>query len=409
MESIKKESTYDICVVGGGGHIGLPLGVALANTGLNVVLLDINKKVLEQIMSGKFPFAEEQGDEKLKEALDKGLLATSSDASVIANSDTIITVIGTPIDEYLNPNFLGIIRTVNDYIDYFKDGQTFILRSTVYPGTSERIQKFFKEKNKDVNVAFCPERIVEGKAFSELATLPQIVSAFDDGALKKVSELFERLTDKSIVPVKPIEAELSKLYCNAWRYISFAVANQFFMMAAEYKLDYSNIYNAMTQDYPRTQDLPKPGFAAGPCLLKDTMQLNAFNSSNFFLGHSAMLVNEGLPAFVMKRVGVEVPSIDEKTVGILGMAFKAESDDQRDSLSFKMRKVASNHAKEVLCHDPYIKSDEFFKLHDVLSRSDVIILATPHKEYVDINLDEYKGTFFVDVWNKWGKGFIFQA
>lgn len=399
----------DICIIGGGGHIGLPLGVAFANTGLKVILLDLNEAILKKINSGIFPFKENNGEENLKKALARGTLKTSSDPSVISDCKTIITVIGTPIDEYLNPNFSGIEKTVNDYIHYFCDDQIFILRSTVYPGTSERIQKYFKEQNKDIGVAFCPERIVEGKAFEELVNLPQIISAFDEFTLEQIRLLFSRLTKEPMVAAKPIEAELSKLFCNAWRYITFAVANQFFMIASEYNLDYHGIYRAMTENYERGKDLPKPGFAAGPCLLKDTMQLAAFSNNNFFLGHSAMLVNEGLPSFIMKKIIERCSDIVNKKIGILGMAFKSESDDQRDSLSFKMRKVAASKAKEVLCHDPYIKSDEFFTLEEVLEKSDIIILATPHKMYTEINLGKYKGKIFVDIWNKWGRGFIFEA
>ncbi|MDP2684183.1 MAG: nucleotide sugar dehydrogenase [bacterium] len=399
----------DICIIGGGGHIGLPLGVAFANAGLRVILLDINKEVLDKINLGVFPFKEENGDENLQKALQSGNLKTSFDPSVIADCETVITVIGTPIDEYLNPNFLGIEKTVNNYIEHFRDGQTFILRSTVYPGTSERIQKYFNEQKKDIGVAFCPERIVEGKAFEEFKNLPQICSAFDDFILEKVKALFGKLTKKKVVIVKPIEAELAKLFSNTWRYITFAVANQFFMIASDYNLDYSNIYRAMTEDYERMSDLPRPGFAAGPCLLKDTMQLSAFSHNNFFLGHSAMLVNEGLPAFIMKKIVERYPDIQQKTIGILGMAFKAENDDQRDSLSFKMRKTAKTMAKDVLCNDHYMDSDEFFELDHVLENSDIIILSTPHKLYDDIDHAKYTGKVFVDVWNKWGRGFIFEA
>ena len=400
---------YDICIIGGGGHIGLPLGVAFANTGLSTVLLDINEEILNKINSGIFPFKEDNGNENLNRALQRGTLSTTVNPAVISESAIIITVIGTPVDEYLNPNFHGILKTMNDYRMHFRDGQVFILRSTVYPGTSERIQKYFKEQGKDIGVAFCPERIVEGKAFEELKNLPQIVSAFDNVTLEKVSQLFRRFTEKPVIVAKPIEAELSKLFCNTWRYISFAVANQFFMIASEHNLDYSNIYRAMTENYERMEDLPKPGFAAGPCLLKDTMQLSAFSNNNFFLGHSAMLVNEGLPNFIMKKIIERHSDISEKRVGILGMAFKPENDDQRDSLSFKMRKVAKTRAKEVYCHDHFMESDEFFELEEVLANSDIIILSTPHKLYDDINHEDYKGKVFVDVWNKWGRGFIFEV
>jgi UDP-N-acetyl-D-mannosaminuronic acid dehydrogenase len=402
--STESTSQFDICIIGGAGHIGLPLGIAFANTGLKVALLDINKETLEKIDSGVVPFKEDDGDNQLNKALQSGNLKTSANPKTIQDSKIVIMVIGTPIDEYLNPNFHDVMRTVDSYFDYFQDGQILILRSTVYPGTSERIQNYFKEKNKVVHVAFCPERIVEGKAFEEFKNLPQIVSAFDSQALARVTKLFGRLTKKVIIPVEPIEAELSKLFCNTWRYLQFAISNQFFMIAEKYNLDYRKIYEAMTKDYERLEDLATPGFSAGPCLLKDTMQLSAFNNSEFMLGQAAMNINEGLPKFVIEQLKQKHgENLKNKKIGILGMTFKSESDDIRDSLSFKLRKVGAMECRDVFCHDFYHESDKFFDLDYVLQNSDIVILATPHKGYKDIDIHKYEDKEFVDIWHFWQK------
>lgn len=419
---------YDLCIIGGAGHVGLPLGVSFARKRVKTVLLDINAEWLKKIESGVFPFKEKDGEKELKKALKLGTISTSSRPDVISQSDFILLVIGTPVDEYLNPDFNGLVRTIDRYFSYFKNGQTLILRSTVYPGTSERIQSYFSERGKKVNVAFCPERIVQGKSLEELKKLPQIISSFDLKTIERVKGLFKKITPKSIIETRPIEAELAKLFSNSWRYIKFAVANQFFMIASDHNLDYHKIYEAMVKDYARNKDLPAPGFAAGPCLLKDTMQLAAFNNNNFFLGHSAMLVNEGLPNYliqslkrtkshpdypkprtsvladaknfdhILKRIS-SFRDLKSKTVGILGMAFKANSDDQRDSLSYKLRKIAQTEAKKVLCHDIHIKDNSFSDLNTVLQESDIVILAAPHKEYKKIDPQKYPGKEFVDIWN----------
>jgi UDP-N-acetyl-D-mannosaminuronic acid dehydrogenase len=394
---------YDVCIVGGAGHVGLPLGVAFACEGKKTTLFDINEASVATIMKGKFPFKEENGDQELKKALKKGTLtATTGPASVIAESKIVLMIIGTPVDEYLNPQFGSLEQTIDRYLPHFRDGQTFVLRSTVFPGTTERIQAYFKKKKLDIGVAFCPERIVEGKAFSELRTMPQIISAFDAKTLKVVRDLFNSITSAGVVEVAPVEAELAKLYSNAWRYITFAIANQFYMMAADIGVDYSRIHHAMTENYARNKNLPTPGFSAGPCLFKDTMQLAAFNQNRFFLGHSAMLINEGLPQYLIKHIKENLCDEDmhTKTVGILGMTFKADSDDTRDSLSFKLRKLATLEAKEVLCHDYYLTRDDFSPLDQVIAKSDVIILATPHKRYASIPASKLKGKIVVDVWNR---------
>ncbi|MEK7566759.1 MAG: nucleotide sugar dehydrogenase [Patescibacteria group bacterium] len=396
-----KPPVYESCIIGGAGHVGLPLGVVLALKGVKTVLFDINRESLKKIESGAFPFKEKDGAKNLKQALNKKMLFVSPTPKVITQSRFIFLVVGTPIDEYLNPHINGIFKVLDDYFDYFRDGQVVILRSTVYPNTSERIQRYFEERKKKIRVAFCPERIVEGNALHELQNLPQIVSAFDSETLDAVKNLFEKITKRKIIPVKPIEAELAKLFCNAWRYIHFSIANQFFMMASDHGLDYSRIHNAMVEDYERNKDMPRPGFAAGPCLLKDTMQLAAFSNNNFFLGHTAMLVNEGLPNHIMHKLSQEFPDIKTKTIGILGMAFKADSDDHRDSLSFKLKKIAETKCKRVLCHDFHIKNPSFHSLPKLLKQSDIIVLAAPHKQYKNINVNKYKDKKIVDIWNFW--------
>ena len=400
-----KGMKYDVCIIGGAGHVGLPVGVAFANGGAKTTLFDIHKEALEKIEKGVFPFKERGGEEALKSALESGNLHTTDSPETISESEFVLIVLGTPIDEHLSPQFDGILRAIDSYIDYFRDGQVVILRSTVYPGTTEKIQNYFQKKGKDIQVAFCPERITQGYAIEEIKVLPQIVSAFDNKALKKVTNLFRKITPAKIISVKPIEAELAKLFTNAWRYIRFAVANQFFMIAGEHGLNYKNIERAMKEDYKRNQDMPSPGFAAGPCLLKDTMQLAAFTNNTFLLGHAAMLVNQGFVNDIIRVLRREYgKALKEKTLGILGMAFKADSDDHRDSLSYKMRKIAHVECKEVLCTDPYIYEEEFVTHKEMLERADIIILAAPHAEYKDIDPKEHTNIRFVDVWNFWGKG-----
>ncbi len=397
------ETKYDLCIIGGAGHVGLPLGVVFANAGVRTVLLDINKDALQKIQSGKFPFTERGGDEALRSALDKKALFTTSSPEVISDSKYIVVVVGTPIDEYLNPYFGSITKLLDDHVNYFRDGQVLILRSTVYPGTTEKIQNYFIEKGKQVRLAFCPERITQSYAIEELKVLPQIVSAFDKKTLEDVTTLFGRITKTKTVSVKPIEAELAKLFTNSWRYIRFAVANQFFMIAQDHGLNYHDIESAMKKDYARNSDLPSPGFAAGPCLFKDTMQLAAFTNNNFWLGHSAMLVNEGLVNHVIRSLKRENgDSLKKKTLGILGMAFKPEVDDPRDSLSYKLRKVAQLECKKVLCTDVHIKDPSFVSVDNLLRDSDIVVLATAHNDYKNIDPKKYPGKKFIDIRNFWG-------
>lgn len=396
------KSKFGLCIIGGAGHVGLPLGTAFANSGVSTVLLDINEAWLDKIASGKFPFMEKGGETELRRALKKGTLSTSSDPGVISKAKVVLLVIGTPVDEHLNPDWSTLERLILGHLPYFRNGQILILRSTVYPGTSERLQRLFKHHGKRVAVAFCPERIAQGASIKELRELPQIISAFDKKTLATVRALFKKIAPSVVDAGSPVEAELSKLFSNAWRYIKFAVANQFYIIADRHGLPYHRIYETMVKDYPRNRDLPRPGFAAGPCLFKDTMQLAAFDQNNFFLGHAAMLINEGMPSYVLQKLQRLAQDKPLRRIGILGMAFKAGSDDHRSSLSYKLRKIAATAAQEVVCHDVHIKDDSFIKdARELVNRCDAVILATPHEEYRAIKPERYPKTLFIDIWNFW--------
>jgi UDP-N-acetyl-D-mannosaminuronic acid dehydrogenase len=170
-------------------------------------------------------------------------------------------------------------------------------------------------------------------------------------------------------------------------------------MATDFGLDYERIRRAVTLDYQRAADLPSAGFAAGPCLLKDTMQLAAFNNNNFVLGHAAMMVNEGLPLYLVSRLEKTYP-LANMTVGILGMAFKEDSDDVRSSLSYKLKRILRYKARRVLCHDPFVTSDrDLNTLSEVLEQSDILLLATPHKEYDSLTTD----LPVIDIWGRRGR------
>lgn len=392
--------TYDICVIGGCGHVGLPLSIALADRGKKVIIYDINTESVNTIRQGSMPFHEEGADEVLQKVLADGTLKLSDSPNVISDSKIIIMIIGTPVDEHLNPKFQVMIDSVNQCISYFRNGQTLILRSTVYPGISERVNDWLREAGLTMNVCFCPERILEGKAMTELYSLPQIISSFTPEGLQECQALFGLLTDE-IVEVQPTEAELAKLFANVWRYIKFAVANQFYMIANDYNLDFYNVHHAVTHQYDRAKDLPKAGFAAGPCLFKDAMQLGAFNNGNFYLGHSAMLVNEGLPNYVVQKLKTKY-LLKTMTVGILGMAFKGNSDDIRESLSYKLHKILQVHAGKVLSADPYVTDDSLLPQEEVIARGDILIIATPHRQYKELNVPGNK--IIVDIWNVLGRG-----
>jgi len=383
-----------ITVIGGCGHVGLPLGIALADAGATVQAYDTSASAVELVNSRVMPFKEDGAQEALIRTFDQGRFQATTDPRSVESADVVIIVIGTPVDEHLNPDPNAIRIALAGCLEFFTDGQLVILRSTVYPGVTEMVARLFSDRGVNVDVAFCPERIAEGYAMTELYSLPQIVAGTTERATSRAAEVFSLLAPE-IVTMAPEEAEMAKLFTNAWRYIKFATANQFFMMANDRGLDFERIRSGLAHNYPRAQDLPRAGFAAGPCLFKDTMQLAAFSDNSFGLGHAAMLVNEGLPLYVVSRLESRFP-LHDTTVGILGMAFKSESDDTRSSLSYKLKRVLRFRAREVLCTDPYVRTDsELMDLDEVLSRADVLVIGAPHSVYRDLDTD----VPVIDIWN----------
>ena len=390
----------DLVVLGGGGHVGLPLSLAFAQAGLRVGIYDTNPATLELIAAGEMPFMENGADELLRELLPTGRLSFGSDGAMITRTNQLVVVIGTPVDEFLGPSMTIFEKAVEQVAPYLRDGALVVLRSTVYPGTTAYVAQHLADRGCRVDVAFCPERIAEGHALEELHTLPQIIGADTDIAAERATGLFGTLA-ASTIRTTTKEAELAKLFTNTWRYMKFAVANQFFMIADQAGVDYTNILHAIREDYPRAADLPGPGFAAGPCLFKDTMQLAAFTADHFPLGQAAMQVNEGLPAYIVSALERRYGGLQGRTVGILGMAFKSESDDPRASLSYKLRKLLTWAGARVLATDPYVRDDRLVPLETVLTESDVLVLGAPHKVYRGLAVG---GRDVVDVWGAMGVG-----
>lgn len=396
--------SYDVCVVGGCGHVGLPLAITFATEGLNVAIYDINEQAIESVKSGQMPFLEKGAEPALRDVIGKNL-TVANDSQLIAQAHYVIVIIGTPVDEHLNPAFNVIRRLFISLMPHFQDGQCIILRSTVFPGTTEKVREIIASSGRDISVVFCPERVAEGHAMTELRTLPQIIAGCDERGSKEAGELFGKIA-QSLIYTTPMEAELTKIFANVWRYIQFATANQFYMIASDYGLDFYKIYEALTRDYPRMAGLPTSGFAAGPCLFKDTMQLAAAYNNNFWLGHAAMLINEGLPSFIVRHLKDKYP-LSTMRIGILGMAFKANSDDPRESLSYKLKKILEYEAAEILCTDVYIKDASFHSVTEVLEQSDLIIVGAPHREYHQLEIPESKPV--VDIWNIYKKGAQFTS
>ncbi|HMJ44733.1 MAG TPA: nucleotide sugar dehydrogenase [Pseudolabrys sp.] len=390
----KGTAQADITVVGGAGHVGIPLVLAFAQAGMTVNINDLNEATLATLKSGKLPFIEHGAAPLLTKALADNRLIFSSSPGMISRSGPVIVTIGTPVDEFLNPVQAPVQRCIDDLLPHLSDDQLLVLRSTVYPGTTDWLHDYLARLGRKNKIAFCPERVVQGYGVKELREMPQIISGTTPEAEREAADLFRCIVPEMVV-VKPLEAEFAKLFNNAYRYIEFAATNQFYMIAKSAGADYQAIMKAMKHNYPRAKSFPGPGFSAGPCLFKDTMQLAAYARNQFGLGHAAVQVNEGLVLQLVDDLR-RAYDISGMTIGLLGMAFKAEIDDTRASLSYKLKRTLQMTARNVLTTDPFVTTDPaILPLDHVVENSDILILCTPHAAYKDADL---KGKPVVDVW-----------
>ena len=378
-------------IIGGAGHVGLPLGIMLADAGIQTCLSDMNQVALDRIFSKEMPFIEYGADVRLWRTIKNGFLTRgAADLSDVSKYEFVIVCIGTPVDSYMNPKLGEMTNMIDRLANHMAFGQTLVIRSTVFPTTTDKITD--RLKGLGIDVVYAPERITQGYAIKELPKLPQIIASQNIYGFTRVAKLFQAsFPDILIIRLGTIEAELLKLFTNAHRYIQFALSNEFYRIATRIGANYDSIREGMMTEYPRVGNLPRAGFAAGPCLLKDTMQLVTL-SPDFALGLAAEMANEHFPDFLVTML----PDVRGKTIGLLGMAFKSNIDDVRDSLSFKMKKLLEFYGAKVLCSDEFHSNPEFVSKEEVIANSSIVIVCVPHDGYKRLTFK--KGQTVIDTW-----------
>lgn len=389
------------------GRVGLPLALVLADEGHKVFGIGKNQEKIKLLNQQTMPFMEKGADRLLKKYVNKNLFFTT-DYHVIKESEIIILTLGTPVDENMNPVLDQIDQSLEQMIPYLKKNQLIILRSTISPRTTFYVKEKIELKTKfrvgkNIFLAFCPERIAEGNSIVEIKEIPQIIGGIDKISGQKAKDFFEGIGIKCVVS-DAVSAELAKLFTNMYRYISFAMANEFMVIAENFNRSIYEITNLVNEGYKRG-GLVLPGLTGGPCLFKDGFFL--INDNPYLdLITASWKINEALPLFILKKLHERVKLRNKKIV-ILGLAFKPEIDDIRESLSFKIRKALIREHAQVILHDPYVKDYKQQEvLHDLkkaLVGAQIVIIATRHKVYekkkkeIIKNLD--KSVYICDIWN----------
>src|SRR5215208_2133513 len=376
--------TYDVCVIGL-GRVGLPLALSFADAGLSVLGVDNDPDVLAALRERRMPF-KEPGTDELLARVDLDLSHRAADG---AGARSIVLTLGTPSFSHIEIDMGDIRSVLDDLLPLLQEDQLLVLRSTVAPGTTEFVAGYLEKHRgftvgEDVFVAHVPERIAADRFLAEIGTLPCIVGGVGEASGERAAELFAPL-GAPIVQTSPVQAELAKIWTNILRYATFALPNLLMMDCERYDANVFEVIDLINRDYPRG-GIARPGLTAGTCLRKDF-------------------------AFSEEKSNAPGP-LRERKVAVLGLAFKRDTDDERDSLSHKLIRLLERELADVATHDPVVATPTA-SFEDAIADADVVIVATNHSAFSHPEalraIAERAGSdcLVVDPWNALGTGQVF--
>jgi UDP-N-acetyl-D-mannosaminuronic acid dehydrogenase len=400
--------TASVSVVGL-GRVGLPLALSFAARGLQVIGVERQPVILDQVAGGRMPFSETGTQELLERVLAEGRLELTNIATDAARADHIVLTLGTPAHVHIEIDVSQIRQVLDDLLPVLREGHSVILRSTVAPGTTEWVAGYIEQRRgfrvgEDLFVSHVPERIAQNHFLEEIATLPCIVGGVGESSGARAAKLFE-VFGTEIVETTPVQAELAKIWTNILRYTQFALPNLLMMESEQYGANVFEVIDLINHDYPRG-GMAAPGMTAGACLRKDfTFSEERSNAPGMLLAVSR--VHESMPLFLVNGLKDRLGgSVRDRKVAVLGLTFKRDSDDLRDSLSYKLIRLLERELAHVARHDPHAP-EESEPLETALENADAVVLATNHSAFQGIGRDLPPGALLVDPWNVTGASRVF--
>ena len=405
----------DVAVIGL-GRIGLPLALVFADAGLDVLGVDKDPGRLGMLAAGRMPFKEPGTQEVLERVQASGRFTTSERAADAAKADAIVLTLGTPALPHIEIDMGDIRAVLDDLLPVLRDGHLLVLRSTVAPGTTEFVAGYLEKHRgfrvgEDLFVAHVPERIAADRFLEEIGSLPQIIGGVGEASGERAAQLFEHL-GAPLIQSSPVEAELAKIWTNILRYATFALPNLLMMDCERYGANVFSVIDMINRDYPRG-GMPQPGLTAGTCLRKDfTFSEERSSAPGMLLAVSR--VHETVPLFLVDGMKRRLGSLREKKVAILGLAFKRDTDDERDSLSHKLVRMLERELADVAVHDPVVPTVTP-GFEDAVRDADVVVVATNHSAFSEpgafaaLRSLVKEDCLLVDPWNALGGAEVFAG
>jgi UDP-N-acetyl-D-mannosaminuronic acid dehydrogenase len=400
---------YDVAIIGC-GRVGLPLALAFAERGLRVLGVDNDAERLGAVRAGRMPFDEPGAQERLERVE----IDWSERAADAAQADAVVITLGTPSFSHIEIDMRGIRSALDDLLPLLRPGHLLVLRSTVAPGTTDFVAGYLAKHRdlrigEDVHVAHVPERIAAGRFFEEIGSLPCIVGGVGPHSGEVAARLFEVL-GAPIVQTSPIEAELAKIWTNILRYTMFALPNRLMMECEQHGANVFEVIDLINRDYPRG-GMARPGFTAGTCLRKDFAFSEERSSAPGML-LAVSRVNESVPLFIVEGLKRRLGSLSGRKVAVLGLAFKADTDDERDSLAHKLIRLLERELADVAVHDPHVATPTASFSEAVLD-ADAVVMAANHSEFRGpgvlgaIAVSAKRDAVVADPWDCFGAGQVF--
>jgi UDP-N-acetyl-D-mannosaminuronic acid dehydrogenase len=398
----------------GCGRVGLPLALAFADNGLETIGIDVDAERLGALQDGRMPFEEPEAQEALARTSASGKVTWSSQVTDAAEADAIVITLGTPSFAHIEIDLRQIQSVLDDLLPVLREEQLLVLRSTIAPGTTDFVAGYLRkhrgfEPGEDIFVAHVPERIAAGRFFEEIGTLPCIIGGVGERSGQAAEELFSGL-GASVVQTTPINAELAKIWTNILRYTMFALPNRLMIECEQYDANVFEVIDLINRDYPRG-GMPAPGMTAGTCLRKDfAFSEERSNSPGMLLAVSR--VNENVPLFLVEGLQRRLGSLEGRKVAVLGLAFKGDTDDERDSLSHKLIRLLERELADVAVHDPHVPTPTS-SFDEAVLDADAVIIATDHSEFrrpevlAALADGARSDAILVDPWNCFGQYEVF--
>ncbi len=392
------------------GRVGLPLALSFADRGVEVVGVERDASVLRSLESGQMPFHETGTQELLERVQANGGFRWTERATDAAEVDHFVLTLGTPALVHLEIDVSQIRSALDDLLPLLRSGHSLVLRSTVAPGTTEWVAGYLEQRRgfhvgEDLFVSHVPERIAENHFLEEIASLPTIVGGVGEGSHDRAASLFE-VFGTEIVHTTPTQAELAKIWTNILRYAQFALPNLLMMECEQYGANVFDVVELINHDYPRG-GMKAPGLTAGTCLRKDfAFSEERSQAPGMLLAVSR--VHETVPRFLVDGLRQRLGSLRDRKVAVLGLTFKRDSDDLRDSLSGKLIRLLERELAHVARHDPHVP-ELSEALDSALADADAVVIATNHSEFEGLAARMPAGAVLVDPWNVAGTGHVFAG